>query len=104
MPTRDVERRLAPRRTPSRERPPTYLRLLAGPQLLVRDLSTLGALVESGVRLLPGTRARVHVPATHGRALVPARVVRSEVTHVTAGRTSYCSALAFERPIDIVEG
>jgi len=36
--------------------------------------------------------------------LVPVRVVRSEVTHVTAGRTSYCSALAFERPIDIVEG
>ena len=47
------------------------MRLRAGRELVVIDLSNGGALVEGATRLLPGTHVDVHVITRDGRTLVP---------------------------------
>lgn len=78
----------------------TRVRLRAGGQLHVVNVSNGGALVEGEVRLLPGTHVDVHVFTSEGRLLVRSRIARAYVTHVEAERICYRGALAFERPID----
>lgn len=76
------------------------MRLRAGRELTVVDLSNAGALVESPARLLPGTHVDVHIVTREGRALVRSRVVRAYVSHVAADVVRYRGAIAFDRAID----
>jgi PilZ domain-containing protein len=101
MPTDLGERRRAARRVPSPVEALSRLRLRAGRELAVIDISSNGALVESTTRLLPGTHVDVHVTAAHGRILVRARVVRCAVWMVTPQVVQYRGALAFTSPVDL---
>lgn len=94
------DRRRHPRRRPEREEPLSLLRLRFGDQLTVHDISDAGALVEGGVRLLPGTHVDVHVITRQGRMLVRSRVIRARVCRVASDGLGYQSAIAFDRPVD----
>jgi hypothetical protein len=76
------------------------VRLRAGRELTVVDLSDAAAFVEGETRLLPGTHVDVHVVTRDGRVLVRSRIVRAFVSHVGADVVRYRGALAFERTID----
>jgi len=77
------------------------VRLRAGRELDVVDISRLGALVEGTTRLLPGTHVDVHVTGGQGRVLVRARVVRCSVWGLTADAVRYRGALAFNALLEL---
>ena len=95
------ERRGAQRRAPGDDEPVSRVRLRAGRELIVVDVSSGGALVEGPARLLPGTHVDVHIVTKDGRTLVRSRVVRAHVHHLDAAVVRYRGAIAFERSIDI---
>lgn len=94
------DRRRAVRRVPGPEEPLARVRLRAGRELAVVDVSSAGALVEGDTRLLPGTHVDVHVLTTDGRVLVRSRVVRAWVSALASDCVQYRGALAFERAVD----
>ena len=95
-----MERRRAIRRVPAQDEPLSAVRMRAGRELTVVNLSDLGALVEGPARLLPGTHVEIHVMTPEGRTLVRSRVTRAYVCHVDAESVRYRGALAFDRPVD----
>jgi hypothetical protein len=76
------------------------VRVRAGRELVVINLSSTGALVEGEARLLPGRHLDVHVVTAAGRTLVRTRVVRAWVEGLWADRVLYRGALAFEGPLE----
>ena len=94
------ERRRAARRAPANDEPLARVRLRAGRELAVIDISNNGALVEGVARLLPGTHADVHVVTRNGRVLVRSRITRACVCRVDAEQLCYRGALAFEQAVD----
>jgi hypothetical protein len=100
---RSVERRRAERRTPAPGEPLSRLRLRTGRELVVLNIASRGALVE-GPRLIPGAYLDVHIVTSAARTLVRSRVLRCEVTRVTAEAICYRSGLVFEQPIDVAAG
>ena len=98
------ERRRAARREPARDEPLARVRLRAGRDLDVVDVSTCGVLVEGETRLLPGTRVDVHVLTADGRVLVRSRVVRAYVSALRSDCVVYRGALAFEVSVNVARG
>ena len=96
---RATERRRDPRRTPAVDEPLSQIRLRAGRQLAVIDVSDTGVMAEGEMRLLPGTHVEVHLVTRDGRELVRSRVVRAFVHHLCAPRVLYRGALTFDRPV-----
>jgi hypothetical protein len=101
MPPSESDRRRAPRRIPQGDEPLSRARLRTGRELAIINVSSAGALVEGLTRLLPGTRAEVHLVTRHGRVLVRTRVVRSFVWRLDADAVCYRTALAFDAAVDI---
>lgn len=97
----DRERRRTARRVPDAREPLAHVRLRAGRELAVLNLSPSGALVAGSTRLLPGTHVDVHVVTRGGRVLVRSRIVRVFVSDVRADAVSYHGALAFDRLVDV---
>lgn len=97
---RVIDRRRTARRSVAGDEPLSQVRLRAGRQLAVIDISDLGLLAEGEMRLLPGTHVDVHLVTCDGRLLVRSRVVRAFVCHVSASTIRYRGALAFERPVE----
>jgi hypothetical protein len=75
------------------------VRVRAGRELAVINMSSTGVLVEGEARLLPGRHLDVHVVSSGGRMLVRSRVVRSFVEGLWSDRVLYRVALAFEQPV-----
>jgi hypothetical protein len=96
---RTIDRRRAVRRTPTSDEPVSQIRLRAGRQLSVIDVSDTGLLAEGDMRLLPGTHVDVHLVTPDGRLLIRSRVVRAFVCYVSAARIDYRGALAFDRTV-----
>jgi hypothetical protein len=94
-----VERRHAVRRRPADDEPLSRVRLRAGRELSVIDVSSAGVLVEGTARMLPGTHVDVHVVTAAGRTLVRSHVVRAYVSELAGDLIRYRGALAFERPV-----
>ena len=101
MPTDMHERRRTNRRTPACTEALSQVRLRAGRELSVINVSPWGTLVEGATRLLPGTNVEVHVTAAQGRVLVRARVTRCAVWIVAADLVVYRGALVFSAPVDL---
>ena len=87
------------RRVPGEDEPLSRVRMRAGSQLTVLDLSNTGALLEGAARFLPGTHIDVHLVTTEGRTLVRSRIVRAYVSDVAADRIQYRGAVAFDRQV-----
>ena len=96
---RVAERRRTARRIVTSDEPLSQVRLRAGRQLAVIDISDLGLLAEGEMRLLPGTHVDVHLVTCEGRLLIRSRVVRAAVCHLSASTIRYRGALAFERAV-----
>ena len=94
-----VERRRTVRRLVAADEPLSQIRLRAGRQLGVIDVSNSGLLAEGEMRLLPGTHVDVHLVTDDGRLLIRSRVVRAFVCHVSASTVRYRGALAFDRTV-----
>jgi hypothetical protein len=101
MPTENGERRRAGRWSPALTEPLSRVRLRAGRELAVVNVSVHGVLVEGAMRLLPGTHVDVHIMGTHGRVLVRARVVRCAVWALLADLVHYRGALSFDRAVEL---
>jgi hypothetical protein len=95
-----VERRAATRRVPDVDDTLARLRLRAGRELSVVEISDTGALVETSGRLLPGTHVEVHVVTRDGRTLVRSRVTRAWVFAVAADALRYRAALVFDTRVN----
>lgn len=85
---------------PQPEETLSRVRIRTGRELTVVNISCCGILVEGPTRLLPGTRADVHVVTRHGRVLVRTRVIRSFVWRLEPDAVCYRSALAFDVNVD----
>ena len=96
---RVVDRRRAVRRSVTGDEPLSQVRLRAGRQLAVSDISALGLMAEGEMRLLPGTHVDVHLVTCEGRLLIRSRVVRAFVSHVSASTIRFRGALAFDRAV-----
>jgi hypothetical protein len=77
------------------------VRLRAGGELNVVNISSTGVLVEGESRLLPGTHLELHVVTGEGRLLVRSRVVRAHVCALAHDSVTYRGAFLFDRPIAI---
>jgi len=95
------DRRRAPRRRPHASEPLSRVRVRAGRELDVIDISSTGALVEGEARLLPGRHLDVHVVSSTGRTLARSRVVRAFVSELASDRVLYRGALAFDQPLQL---
>ena len=95
-----IERRTATRRVPDVDDTLARLRLRAGRELDVVEISDTGALVETSGRLLPGTHVEVHVVTRDGRTLVRSRVTRAWVFAVAADALRYRAALVFDARVN----
>ena len=93
------DRRRSPRRTPASDEPLSQVRLRAGRQLQVINVSDTGLLAEGEMRLLPGTHVDVHLVTAEGRLLIRSRVVRAFVCRVCRDRIEYRGAIIFERSV-----
>ena len=93
------DRRRSPRRTPASDEPLSQVRLRAGRQLEVINVSDTGMLAEGEMRLLPGTHVDVHLVTAEGRLLIRSRVIRAFVCRVCRDRIDYRGAIVFERPV-----
>ena len=69
-----TDRRRSRRRALAVDEPSSLVRLRAGRELLVLDVSPGGVLVEGDVRLLPGTHVDVHPLTPEWRLLARSRV------------------------------
>ena len=92
------------RRTAQRHyEPETHGILLArvrpGHTAWIVDVSSVGALVETRHRLLPGTSIELSVQTADRRASLRGRVVRCSVARVQATTIWYRGAVDFDRPI-----
>ena len=96
---RFLDRRRTVRRVPAADEPLSQIRLRAGRELRVIDISDAGLMSEGEMRLLPGTHVEVHLVTAEGRLLVRSRVIRVFVCHVSSSKVRYRGALAFERAV-----
>lgn len=101
---RTPERRLVARRPCAAGEALHVVRLRGGREGRVVDVSSLGALIESEARLLPGTSIDAQWATAQGRLIVVCRVVRASVATVTAERVAYRAALRFDHAIDLPHG
>jgi hypothetical protein len=98
----------APDRRGSRRRPLTELLgvtdvTVQSQKVHVIDAASGGVLIQSPLRLSPGSQARVEIARTDSLFKVGGRVVRSEVAGVSNGRIEYRSAIAFDRHVDFTD-
>ena len=76
------------------------VKLTWGLELRLLNISRSGLLVESGIRLTPGSRTAIHLGGPNNDLIVPARVVRSRVSTVNPLGVKYVAAAEFEQPFD----
>jgi CheY-like chemotaxis protein len=80
------------------------VRLPWGQHLRVLNISSSGMLVESGVRLTPGSQTSFRLSGPEPALVVPGRVVRCRVSTVDALGVKYETAAAFDQPVNELIG
>ena len=76
------------------------VRLKYGPRVSLIDLSSGGALLQTDVRLRPGTDMVIEIVGSRIEA-VPIRVLRSQLAHISGDMAIYQGACEFKRPFDL---
>lgn len=75
-------------------------RIRPGHGARVIDISTTGILLDTPLRLLPGSTVDIHIATHRHHVSIRGQVVRCTVLHVRPV-ICYRGAIAFERPIDL---
>jgi hypothetical protein len=94
------DRRTHPRLAPSELAWIREVRLKYGPKVSLIDLSTGGALLQTDVRLRPGSDLVIEIVGSRVEA-VPFRVLRSELARISGHGAIYQGACEFKRPLDL---
>lgn len=76
------------------------IKLSWGPSLRLLNISSSGMLIESGVRLSPGSATSFKLGGSGIDLVVPARIIRCRVADVDAFGVRYESAAAFDQPVE----
>ena len=100
--TRSEERRGENRRRRIEDHGVVSTRIAPGYDATLVDVSSTGALVETAMRLLPGTRVEVRLATRQRRVAVRGEVVRCSVARLQP--VIYRGALHFERAIALFDG
>jgi hypothetical protein len=93
------ERRRERRRRSSAEHGVLAARIRPGHVAVLLDISTYGAQLETGRRLLPGSTVDLLLALPVGDLIVRGVVLRCSVTRVEAADVRYRGAVAFDRRI-----
>ena len=96
-----ADRRRGPRLPPEKTVWRDHAVLRPGQEVLVLNISSHGALVESGSRLRPGLRAELHLKGGSTRVAVTGRMERCEVTRLDPVR--YRAAIVFDHRVSLRE-
>ena len=91
-----IDRRCATRRRLPEEHGILLARVRPGHKAIILDVSTRGALIETGHRVLPGAPIELHVQRQHGATTIRGLVVRCAVACVGSSTVRYRAAVAFE--------
>jgi hypothetical protein len=73
------------------------VRVRPGHSAVIVNASAGGALVETGLRLLPGAPVDLHIETEDRRTTWRGRVLRCAVVKLRAASIGYCAAIAFDR-------
>ena len=76
------------------------VKLSWGPSLRLLNISSSGMLIESGVRLSPGSPTSFKLGGQGIDLVVPARIIRCRVAEVDSFGVRYESAAAFDEPVE----
>ncbi len=99
-PTGD-ERRTA-RRRPQGDLPwLSKVKLAAGVDVALVNISSSGVLFESGAKFVPGSTTELHLSGEGTNMVVPVRFIRSEIARIDALGVKYHAAAAFDKEIDL---
>lgn len=71
------------------------------PDAALVNISSSGALIETGSKLAPGTLTELQLSGQAGALVVPARVIRTEIARVDSFGVRYFAATAFDKEIDL---
>ncbi len=96
------ERRVHQRLEPSELGWIKEVRLKYGPRVALMDLSSGGALLQTDVRLRPGTDMVIEIVGSRIEA-VPIRVLRSQLARISGDAAIYQGACVFKRPLDLAK-
>lgn len=98
-----IPRYVAERRRAARHEPAAdslfAVRVRPGHDADVLNISTVGALIETACRLLPGTFIEIQLSAADRRTTIRARVVRSWVSRLLPGHVRYRGGVGFDLPV-----
>ena len=78
------------------------VKLLAGPEVSLVDVSRGGALLESATPLPPGTRICLRLVTADTTLLIDGRVLRSRVSCLQPGLVRYKSAVQFDEEVGLL--
>jgi hypothetical protein len=94
----------APRLTPAQLPWPCLVTLRGNDDIIVRNISSTGVLIESSNKFKPGSVTEFQVAGPGSPLLVAARFVRSEVAAVGPRGVRYETAAMFSRQLDLLGG
>jgi hypothetical protein len=80
------------------------VKLTWGQHLRLLNISSSGVLIESGVRLSPGSTTKFQIDGPEIALVVPARITRCRVSEVDSLGVKYETAAAFDQPVDALTG
>jgi hypothetical protein len=92
-----ADRRRALRRQGLEDHGIVEARVRPGHRAMLIDISSRGALIETGHRLLPGTSVELLLERNHYRASVRGRVLRCSVVRLHSSSVCYRGAIGFDR-------
>jgi len=98
----DVNRRRAARLPPSAIPLLKSVRLVAGPEVKLINVSRGGALIESEARLSPGSALCVRLVTGESIYLLKGRVLRARAASMSGSELRYHIALAFDEEFSVV--
>ena len=75
-------------------------RLWPGRRVRLINWSTVGMLIEGGVRFAPGRTVTLQLLAERGHLLIRGEIVRAAVAAIGSAGLRYRAAIAFEKPVD----
>jgi CheY-like chemotaxis protein len=76
-------------------------RLAWGTEISLVNISSSGALLESGSKLVPGSTTELHLSGPETNLIVPVRFIRSEIARIDGFGVKYHAAAAFGQEIDL---
>jgi CheY-like chemotaxis protein len=80
------------------------VKLTWGQHLRLLNISSSGVLIESGVRLSPGSTTKFQIDGPEIALVVPAHIIRCRVSEVDSLGVKYETAAAFDQPVDVLTG